>query len=505
METDAALRPAMDTSAPPSGTPVREGVSFPARDGKRSTSATGKAILADAARSLDPALAARIDGCRDWRKGYAPLVRELTAASAGAGRDGAVELARAGLASMRSRLVLAEPGGEITLDRALAESRPAVELGVGTIRGSAQPPGELAVPWKGDELTGGQLLEQLDRWVRAGTVEPSFADAIAVVAANPAWLSLPGRAIALVGAGAEIGPLEPLSRWGAEILALDLPRAGLWERIARIARAGAGTVTLPLGPDGAEGVDLLSGLPEAYHWLSRAAGDRALVLGMYAYADGGRHVLASGAFDALATELTAAGTVQGLAYLATPTDAFLVPAQAARSAREAYAARRLRKVLQFPAQALSGGRLYRPAYAGGAPVADALVTQQGPNYALAKRLQRWRGIAEEAEGRCVSFNVAPATLTRSVTKNRVLAAAYGGAHHFGIEIFAPETTRTLMAALLVHDLHVAAPARRHPEELFSEAAAHGGLWRAAYEPGSALGLAALAGLPSTLIGRRGAG
>jgi hypothetical protein len=127
-------------------------------------------------------------------------------------------------------------------------------------------------------------------------------------------------------------------------------------------------------------------------------------------------------------------------------------------------------------------------------VADALVAQQGPNYAVAKRLQRWRGLQASAEGKRTSFNLAPATWTKSVTKNRVLAAAYAGARHFGIEIFEPSTTRVLMAAMLVHDLHAEPAARRSPEELFSEGAAHGGLWTAAYEPRSALGLAALAGL-----------
>ena len=183
-----------------------------------------------------------------------------------------------------------------------------------------------------------------------------------------------------------------------------------------------------------------------------------------------------------------------IAYLATPTDTYLVPQHAVERARAAYAARRARRVLQAPMQALSGGRLYRPAYSSGAAVADALVAQQGPNYAVAKRLQRWRGLQASAEGKRVSFNLAPATWTRSVTKNRVLAAAYAGARHFGIEIFEASTTRVLMAAMLVHDLHGEPEARRSPEELFSEGAAHGGLWTAAYEPRSALGLAALAGL-----------
>ena len=39
-------------------------------------------------------------------------------------------------------------------------------------------------------------------------------------------------------------------------------------------------------------------------------------------------------------------------------------------------------------------------------------------------------------------------------RNRVLAAAYAGAHRFGVEVFDPSTSNTLMAALLVHDLRV---------------------------------------------------
>ena len=62
----------------------------------------------------------------------------------------------------------------------------------------------------------------------------------------------------------------------------------------------------------------------------------------------------------------------------------------------------------------------------------------------------------------VSLKVAPPTRTRSVVKNRALAAAYAGAHRFGIEVFEPGTANTLMAALLVHDLRTGAPAQRAP-------------------------------------------
>ena len=78
-------------------------------------------------------------------------------------------------------------------------------------------------------------------------------------------------------------------------------------------------------------------------------------------------------------------------------------------------------------------------------------------------------------------------------KNRALAAAYEGAHWFGVEVFEPATTRTLMAALLVHDLHTGGPAHAHPWEDEAYAAAHGGQWRIPYAPRSALMIAALMG------------
>jgi len=482
---------------------ARGAVEFPARDGRRSTTATTRAILADAARAADPALAERIAACSSWRSDYAQFLRALTTLAAEPSR--ALQIAGAGVASMRQRLVLETDGTEIALAEALGAPGGETHLGSGEIQGGAAPVTRLEVPYRGRSLHGRELLDQLDRWADAGIVEPSFARAVGLVAEQPEWLALPGRSVALVGAGSEIGPLAPLCAWGADVLAIDVPDGAVWWRIRETARRGGGTVRMPMSPDGTAGVDVIADLPAAHAWLAENLSARGSqpVLGMYAYADGGRHVLLTGAFDAIAAQLAEREPATALAYLATPTDAYVVPAATAERARAAYDARRARRLVQAPLKALSGGRLYRPAYAEAVPVADALIEQQGPNYAVAKRLQRWRGLCAQAAGQPVSFNVAPATWTRSVTKNRVLAAAYEGAKHFGIEIFEPATTRVLMAALLVHDLS-AEPAGGQPaEDLFSQGAAHGGLWTAAYEPRSALGIAALAGLPASLFKRRG--
>ena len=58
------------------------GVSFPqGGDHKRSTTATGRAIFADSVRSIDPALSARIEHTKDWRKGYIEPLREIVIAA----------------------------------------------------------------------------------------------------------------------------------------------------------------------------------------------------------------------------------------------------------------------------------------------------------------------------------------------------------------------------------------------------------------------------------------
>jgi hypothetical protein len=184
-----------------------------------------------------------------------------------------------------------------------------------------------------------------------------------------------------------------------------------------------------------------------------------------------------------------------------------LPADAVAQSGRAYSMRsRTAKLGGWSLRALSGGRLLRRGYPPDADpgICEGLAPQQGPNYALAKRVQRWRAPVARDGGATVSMNVAPPTLTRSVTQNRVLAAAYGGAHRFGVEVFEPATTRTLMAALLVHDRNSGSDsAQAHPWQHEAHAAAHGGLWRIAYAPRSALGLAALLGYAAARNGLPG--
>jgi hypothetical protein len=469
---------------------AEEGVVFPAGpDGRRSTAALGRAVVADALRPVDPAGAGAAERETNWRAGYLPHFRRLVEAGL-VSREAALAIADAGLASLHRRMRVAGPDGAETGLGDLASAPAGRALATAEVAGTAEPEGELSLPFRGERLRGDALLRRLDTWAECGVLEPSAAEAVRTVVAHPEWLPLPDTTVVVLGAGAEMGPLTALLRWGARVAGVDLPRPALWERVLDTARRGAGTL---LYPDG--GADLITEVPAVADWVAGLPGRP--VLGDYVYADGATNVRVSTAVDALTVRLAAARDDVALAFLATPTDVFAVPPDAVAQSVRAYAGRsRTAKLLGRPLRTLSAGRLLQRAYLPGSDpgVVDSLVAQQGPNYALAKRLQRWRATVARAAGTAVSMNVAPPTRTRSVVKNRALAAAYAGAHRFGVEVFEPATSNVLMAALLVHDLHTGGgPAHEHPWQDEAHAAVHGGLWRSAYAPRSALGLAALLG------------
>jgi hypothetical protein len=486
--------------------PPADGVDFRATDGQRSTSRSGRRVLAAAADAVDPALAQRIRGAADWRHGYPALFAGLLEASL-ASADAAVAAAHAGLGVLHAELTVRRGGQVVPLAR-LDEVPAGPPPDLVTAGGHGAHPGQLAVPYRGEELSGDALVRQVERWRRDGVVEPGCAAALEAVVRTPEWLELGDTEVLVLGAGAEMASTELLLAWGARVVAVDVPAPALWSRLLAQAEVGSGRLEVPVraGAAGATlaecaGVDLLADAPELLALLRlRADG---LLVSQYLYADGGRHVLVNGAADALAARLLAAGA-RGVATLATPTDVFAVPEDAVVASRAALARSGPGPAL---ARQLTGGRVFDPAYPRLLPrgdgrrvgLVDSYVVQQGPNYALAKAVQRWRATVTRAEGARASLTVAPMTLTQSVMKRRLLRTGYAGTSRFGVEVFAPETSRALTAALLVHDLRApgaaADPATPlgHPEDLPAATAAHGGLWRMPYATRSVLPLAVLAG------------
>ena len=86
---------------------------------------------------------------------------------------------------------------------------------------------------------------------------------------DPDRLRLEGRSVVVLGAGAEMGPLRALLRWGADVVAVDLPRPAIWHRVVPIAAASGGRLTVPVAREvtagsslsADAGADLLHDLP----------------------------------------------------------------------------------------------------------------------------------------------------------------------------------------------------------------------------------------------------
>jgi len=176
----------------------------------------------------------------------------------------------------------------------------------------------------------------------------------------------------------------------------------------------------------------------------------------------------------------------------------VIPEDARKAALANYNSLDWRNLLILPIRALSGKMLQKNALppikakdGKEFSIVDGLAVAQGPNYALAKRMQHWRAIVARSSGCTVSSHIAPSTATASVVHNRQFAWAYDGMPYFKpLEIFEQETSNAVMSAILLHDLNnnkaVARPdvPLRNPLEMFKENSFHGGIWRAAYKVGS---------------------
>lgn len=250
----------------------------------RSTSALGRAVVAAALGAVDPVGAAAVTRETNWRQGYLGHFRRLVEAGL-TSEAAAVDIARAGLTSLHARMRVATPEGEVGLGEAFSSTTASPPLDSLVVQGSGTRREELSLPFRGDRLVGSALLRQLDDWVARGILEPSAADAVRLVVAEPERLTLEGRRVVVLGAGAEMGPLRALLSWGADVVAVDLPRPEIWDRLLPVARASAGRLTIPVArgaADGSVGVDrggadragadLLHSLPLVTDWLEKQEG-----------------------------------------------------------------------------------------------------------------------------------------------------------------------------------------------------------------------------------------
>ncbi len=491
-----------------------QGVVFPKdKNGKRSTTSAGMEIVAAALGAASSADSKRARNEANWRKNYRQYFERMTEAGVESA-DNARAIAQSGLSAVYRLFEFERDGQCQPLAAAMSRyDQPLFETGIIHGTGSPRP---LTIPYKKKTLSGDSLRTQLQEWQQRGIVEESHAAAVMRVMDNPTWIDeLP--AFVLMGAGAEIGPYRTLLEMGATVIAVDLNRAAVWERLISTARQSAGTLIFPLQAAhmadmsdselaGLAGANLISDAPEIITWLVGL--NRPLTLGGYAYLDSGDFVRVAVAMDVIVkTVMERATHPINLAFLLTPTDVMAVPSDVVDAAQDRYAEPTTFRPIRSLVSTVSNSRLFArnvrrivlSEEGRRYGIINSLVTQQGPNYTLAKRIQRWRSVVARDEGHIVSCNVAPATYTYSVTKNKLFMAGYAGAEQFGVEIFRPKTTNAIMTALLINDLAYEASASHpdvplnNPEELFMEGANHGGMWRMANQLGSLIEVGVIVG------------
>lgn len=494
-----------------------EGLQFPihASIKKQSTSLTGQEILSEALSIVDNKTAQQILAEKNWRKNY-PIYFKALVKHGITNSNNPITIAKQGLHKAHHLFDYYRDGKHYLLKDAL-HIPTSTPLNTVRFKGESEAAPEWYVPYKGQKLSGQSLLDQIQKWENAGTIEPSHATALREAAAHPEWFDLSDRTMVLFGAASEAGPLPWLAKWKANIVAIDLPNPRVWGKILNTIQQGNATLIAPSIEkiDSSAkasalrdklGANLLTQIPEIAQWLVQFP--QKLDLAAIAYLDGEKHVRVSMAMDSIMQYVSEHKPDTSLMFMCTPTDVYAVPKEVAEAAQEKFKSRsQLQKMAVKGVSTLSLKRFFQAPYQdlimseNGKTygIADCLVIEQGPNYALAKRIQQWRATLARHQGQRVSINIAPSTTTHSVTKNPLLKAAFNGAELFDVEAFSPETTNAIMAALWIHDLRndssVANPETvlDHPLELMMEGANHGGLWRVAYLARTALPFAAIYG------------
>jgi hypothetical protein len=254
--------------------------------------------------------------------------------------ESCLKIAQAGLDKAYDIFEFVAPDGSAVSVREAMASKTSEKFHTGFIQGTGTEKADgMEVPYKGKILKGQALKDQVKKWVDYGTIEPSAGEAIIGCVDNPSWCDLSDKYFVLLGAGSAMGPLLVLLSLGANVIAIDLDRPFIWERLIGLARKSTGTMTFPLKETqsnltsddklfASAGCNLFTHTPMIRDWLMNLYPGKPFTVGSYAYLNGALHVQVSLAMDAITRDLSEKRPGTSLAYLCTPTDLHLVPKEA---------------------------------------------------------------------------------------------------------------------------------------------------------------------------------
>lgn len=362
------------------------------------------------------------------------------------------------VAALQNQIVWQEAGSKVPIAAALevqAEPLP-VEMHSRGKAGVWQP----RLHYGGKEWSGA-TLDVLGRLLVEREVISAAAGEALVYVKNHMLdrgsLSLRGRRIAMLGAGAEMAPTRHWLEAGADVLWLDAAEP---PESLRTASGVSGRLFVPERP-----ANLLSRPAEVLATLKAWSNGEPLDLGLYAYAPGqAREMRLTGVMNAL-VDVMPRELIRTVTLLVSPTTPTALTAEEVSAMQIRLRTRPVwQKLLAF-----SGvlSRAQGCAQRGDVAVSSTVVDIQGASYQAAQYVGKvltaecWYRRSLEAnparEGFRVSANSAAVTRTRSL-EHPVFAAAFIGTSAFAVETLEPEQSRALNGLLAVHDwLHPDVP------------------------------------------------
>lgn len=448
----------------------------------------GRAILAKSVLKLDSALSSEILSESKWRKTYQGYFAKVAKAEFGTSRSN-LEVAFAGLAEFESRV---QTDRNENLLAVVKKAWQAKTRKVETV----------AIRGAGTARKPEVDLNELSKLVLDHSAEQGILETLENLKTQNANRINERLFIALAG-GAEYSPTRLWLDWSGSVAIVARARKELWLELIKRARAGAGTLYVPvlrekLGTRGdlgtitdesladIAGLDLTEDYEAITGWIAQLAekDSRGIVLGSYAYASGADHIRVQAVQHCIVRAVTDAlpKSRVALSWLATPTDSHVVPQEFATDIEQRYQSRtfgtRFRDLLFI-------AKRHRPEVFSNdrgeiLVLIDPTSSIQGSSYALAKRLQRWLAYQQEGAGRVVSYQVSPPATTNSVLSHRLLRATYRGAPHFGLNPFTAEQAVRVSALLLLGAVFGKKP--RPGILIYCDLAVHGGIWRSIYNP-----------------------
>lgn len=458
----------------------------------------GRAVLASAVSVENPELNKAITQQSNWRKSYQSLFARVAKAEFQT-KNSALAVATKALEEFEKRV--STDTGENLLD--------VIKTAWRNNRGSV-----LTVKIQGTGKATSPTIDELDlkQMVANHSAEPGIIDAVHSLSKLNSNAIKSELVVALAG-GAEYSPTRLWLDWGGDVAIVARARKELWSELISRARASAGTLYLPvlvknlkqevesLSDDelaAVAGLDLVEDHEAITGWIAELVktDSRRIVLGSYAYAPGAKHIAVQAVQHCIARTITEALPKSRvvLSWLATPTDSHVVSADFAKDIANRFAKRsfltKIRDLLYF-------AREHRPerfTSAEGQELAliDPTSSMQGSSYALAKRVQRWMAYQQAAADRIVCYQVAPPATTDSVLSHRILRATYRGAPHFGLYPYETDRAVRISALLLLAQLQT--PNKQGDQDVYSQLAVHGGLWRSLYNPSDLWRVATIRGI-----------